>query len=208
ATLPPGVRPRPPGSVNTRFRVDLLHPGAVAPTWQDWFTGLHGRRRLALATVGALALLLLVLLAGLLPTYWRLAGDLAAVPGFRRALAARDADLGLLRSTLSALSREAARRVGWADLLTALSRETPGALKPQLVDASRTPAPAAPGPPAAAAKVDDTLRIEALTPLRPGNLPLLEVAQFMSALMRDPAVSRRFELKSWEISPAAAVTAE
>src|SRR5262249_50126393 len=152
-------------------------------------------------------LLLLVLLAGLLPTYWRLAGDLAAVPGLRRDLAARDGDLGLLRSNLTALSREAARQVRWADLLTVLSRETPGALKLLLVDASRAPAPAAPGPPGPAAKVDDTLRIEAITPLRPGNPPLLEVAQFMSALMRDPAVSRRFELKSWEIKPAAVVTA-
>ena len=48
-----------------------------------------------------------------------------------------------------------------------------------------------------------TLRIEALTPLRPGSPPLLEVAQFMAGLMRDPAVNKRFQLKSWEIKPPA-----
>jgi len=32
-----------------------------------------------------------------------------------------------------------------------------------------------------------------------GSPPLLEVAQFMAALMRDPVVSKRFQLKSWDI---------
>jgi len=32
-----------------RFSVDLLHPGHVADTWQDWFIGPQGRRRLIIA---------------------------------------------------------------------------------------------------------------------------------------------------------------
>ncbi len=63
------------------------------------------------------------------------------------------------------------------------------------------PAPGQPGQPqplpgsAAAGE----LRIEALTPLRPGPPPLLEIAQFMGGLLKDPSVARRFQLKSWEI---------
>ena len=39
---------------------------------------------------------------------------------------------------------------------------------------------------------------------RPGNPPLLDVARFMAGLMRDPAVNRRFQLKSWELKPGGA----
>jgi len=30
---------------------------------------------------------------------------------------------------------------------------------------------------------------------------LLDIAQFMAGLMRDPAMNRRFQLKRWEIKP-------
>jgi hypothetical protein len=68
------------------------------------------------------------------------------------------------------------------------------------------PAGAIQGTPAAAPRAEETLRIEALTPARPGGPPLVDVAQFMAGLMRDPAVSRRFALKSWEIKPSAIAT--
>ena len=55
--------------------------------------------------------------------------------------------------------------------------------------------------------MEETLRIEALTPARPGGPPLVDVAQFMAGLMREPAVSRRYALKSWEIKPSALATA-
>ena len=186
--------------MNARFEVDLLHPGGVARTWRDWLVGPRGWQRLALLAAGGAAILLAVLVAGILPAYWRLSGDLHAVPALRRALAARDSDLGLLRSGLGALSQEARRQVRWADLLTTLSGEIPPALKLRLVEAARVGPPAGPGlPSGAAAKLE--LRIEAITPLRPGSPPLLVAAQFMAGLMRDPAVSRRFHLKSWEIKP-------
>jgi hypothetical protein len=60
---------------------------------------------------------------------------------------------------------------------------------------------------ASAPRAEETLRIEALTSLRPGSPPLVDVAQFMAGLMRDPAVSRRFVLKSWEIKPSAVASA-
>lgn len=191
--------------MNTRFHVDLLHPGWVAETWQDWFTGPQGGRRLALAAVTGIAVLAGVVLAGILPAHWRLSSDRQAVPAMRRDLEARDTDLGLLRSNLQALSREARRQVSWTELLTTLSRHMPATLKLQLVETTRVAPPPLTGQPASPApKAEDMLHIEALTPLRPGGPPLLDVAQFITALMREPMVSRRFALRSWEIKPSAA----
>jgi hypothetical protein len=196
---------------SARFHVDLLHPGRVSRSWQDWITGSRGARHLALVTLAAALLLLAIFFAGVLPASRRLGNDLAAVPGLTRDLAARDTDLRLIRSNLQSLSQEARRQVRWADVLTTLSQQTPPGLKLQLVQVGRM-APSAgasppAGPAAAAGRAEETLRIEALTPARPGGPALVDVAHFMAGLMRDPAVSRRFALKSWEIKPAAVATA-
>ena len=189
--------------MSTRFQVDLLHPGWVAETWQEWFVGPKGARRLAMLTVGCVVVLLVVL-AAMLPTYWKLSQNLSAVPGLRRDLAARETDLSLLRSNLGALAEEARRQIRWAEVLGTLSQQIPPTLKLQLVEAARG-APAAGGQPAGTpGGSGGVLRIDAVTPLRPGSPPLLEVAQFMAGLMRDPAVNKRFELRSWEIKPSAA----
>ena len=186
-----------------RFAVDLLHPGRVAVTWQEWFIGTQGRRRLAFFALGGAGLLLLVLVGGILPTYWRLSADLDAIPRLQKDLGATEADLGLLRTNLQALATEARRQVRWADLMTAFSQQTPRALKVQAIQSTRTTLPPVPDQQPGDVRPEATLRIEALTPLRPGSPPLLEVAQFMAGLMRDPAVNKRFQLKSWEIKPPA-----
>lgn len=191
-----------------RFAVDLLHPGRVAVTWQEWFIGTQGRRRLAFFVLGGAGLLLLVLAGGILPTYWRLSADLDAIPRLQKDLGATEADLGLLRTNLQALATEARRQVRWADLMTAFSQQTPRALKVQAIQSTRTTPPPVPGQQQGDVRPESTLRIEALTPLRPGSPPLLEVAQFMAGLMRDPAVNKRFQLKSWEIKPPAGGAAD
>ena len=194
--------------MSTRFHVDLLHPGWIAPSWQEWFVGPRGVRRLALVTLGGVAALLVILVTLILPTYWRLSSDLNAVPGLRRDLAARDSDLRVLRSNLQALAEEARRQVRWADLMTTLSQQAPPTLKLQLVEAVRVAPPVAPGQqPGTPARAENTLRIDAVTPLRPGSPALLEVAKFMAGLMRDPVVNKRFQLRSWEIKPGAAASA-
>jgi hypothetical protein len=155
-------------------------------------------------------MLAIVLVVGVMPTYWRVSGDRDAVPRLQRDLAARDADLAVLRAHLYALGQEARRQMRWAELLTAFGRHTPPALRLQLVEVGRVAPPTPPAGQAAgavAARAEETLRLEAVTPLRAGSPPLLEIAQFMAALMRDPAVGRRFQLKSWEIKPPSAATA-
>ena len=188
--------------MRTRFRVDLLHPGSAPESWQDWFVGPKGVRHLTVFGLGCVAALGVVLAAVVLPTSWRLSSDLSEVPRLQRDLAQRETDLGLLRSNLQALAEEAQRQVRWAEVLTAISQQIPSALKLQLVEAVRTASPAGQGQPAGAGpKPESALRIEAVTPLRPGSPVLVEVAQFMAGLMRDPAVNKRFRLKSWEIKP-------
>ena len=94
--------------MSTRFRVDLLHPGGdlrqmgwVAQSWAEWFTSPDAPRRLALFSLSCAAVLVVILVAVILPPYWRLSSDLNAVPGLRRDAAARQTDhrrcLGRLR---------------------------------------------------------------------------------------------------------------
>jgi hypothetical protein len=188
--------------VNTRFRVDLLHPGSVAESWQDWLTGPVGGQRLAGFAIAGLGLLLLITVAGILPTYWQLRRDRGAEPALRAELAARDADLRLLRSNLQALATEARRQVRWGELLTAFSQQIPPDVKLQVVEMSRPAAPAA-GAGRPPARTDEALRITAVTPLRSGSPPLLDVSQFLGGLTRDPAMTSRFEIRSWELRPSA-----
>ena len=192
-----------------RFQIDLLHPGRVAQTWQEWFVGPQGRRRLALFSAVAAGVLLLVLIGGILPTYWRLSSDLRQLPRLQKDLAASEADLTLLRTNIQALTNEAKRQVRWAELLNTFSQQIPPTIKLQKLEAVRvSAAPTGPprpaGQPAPTVATEELLRIDAVTPVRPGSPPLLEIAQFMAGLMRDPAVNRRFQLKSWEIKPPAA----
>jgi hypothetical protein len=194
--------------VNARFRVDLLHPGWVAESWEGWLAGPFGARRLAAVAVGGLGALLLVVVAGILPTYWQLNRDRSAEPALRAELATRDADLRVLRSNLQALSTEARRQVRWSELLTALSQQIPPEVKLQLVESARpaAPAPGAPQAPGTAVKTDEMLRIDAITPARPGSPPLVDVSRFLGGLVRDPAMHKRFDVRSWEIKPVAAIT--
>ena len=197
--------------MSTRFRVDLLHPGVdlrqaggFAQNWEEWFTGPTGMRRLALFGLACAAVLIVVLVAGILPPYWQLSKDLSAVPGLRRDLAAREQDLNLLRSNLSALSDEARKQVRWGEVLGTLAQQIPATLRLQSLDVSTNVPGAGAGPQAPpSGRPENLLRIDAVTPLRPGSPPLLEVAQFMAGIMRDPAVNKRFQLKSWEIKPSA-----
>jgi hypothetical protein len=192
-----------------RFSVDLLHPGHVADTWQDWFIGPQGRRRLIVASGISAGVLLLVVLALILPVRLRLSENVGAIPKLRADLATLDGELNVLRQDIQALSVEAKRQIRWAEVLNAFRQQIPATLKLQKVESGgpgAAPAGAAPGqsgqsqsqaqPGLAGA---GELRIEALTPLRPGPPPLLEIAQFMGGLLKDPAVSGRYQLKSWEI---------
>lgn len=191
--------------MSSRFVIDLLRPGRVAQTWQEWFTGAQGRRRLVFFVLGGIGLLLLILVGGILPTYWRLSDDLNALPNLRRDLAATESDLNVLRTNLAALTAEARRQVRWAELMNAFSQQTPATMKLVKLEAVRVaPPPPPPGQPATEARPEGVLRIEAVTPQLPGSPPLLEIAQFMAGLMRDPSVNKRFTLKSWEIRPPTA----
>ena len=201
--------------MTTPFRVDLLHPGQdlrqigwMAKNWEEWFVGREAPRRLALFALGALVVLGVILVAAVLLPLWQLSSNVTVeLPRLRRDLAARDTDLNLLKSNLGALSEESRRQVRWAELLATLGREIPPGMKLSLVDASST-APAPGQGQAGGARPEGVLRIDAVTPVRVGSPPLLDVAQFMAALMRDPVVSKRFQLKSWDIkSPSNAPAA-
>ncbi len=190
-----------------RFTVDLLHPGRVARTWQDWFVGTQGRRRLILAA-GGCGVVLVIGGAVLAVESWRLSGPESDLPRLRQEMAKRDGDVRVLKADLQALAVEAKRQVRWAEVMTAFSQQIPPSLKLTKVEALRAaPGPAPPpGQPAPAVQAagEGELRFDAVTLLKPGSPNMIEIAQFMAGLMKDPAVNKRFQLKSWDIKPSAA----
>ena len=196
--------------MSARFRVDLLHPGEdlrqigwMAKSWEDWFVGPDAGRHLGLITLGCFLILVVFLVAGILPSLKRSDSLSAGLPALRKDLADAGTNLNLLRANLGALSQEARRQVRWGDILVALAQQIPPTLKLQNVGSARVASTGTASPqPGTPAVFENTLRIEAVTPMRPGSQPLLEVAQLMAGLMRDPAVNRRFQLKSWDIKPA------
>jgi len=189
--------------MSARFTLDLLHPGHVADTWQDWFIGPQGGRRLVLAAGVCAGVILLVVIVLVLPPTFRLSTDQGAIPRLRADLATRDGNLNLLRQDLQALGVEAKRQVRWADVLSAFRHQTPPTIKLQKVEVAVAPAPPAPPPGQTQAQgilaSGGELKIEAVTPLRPGPPPLLEIATFMGGLLKDPAIAKRYRLKSWEL---------
>ena len=191
--------------MHTRFNVDLLHPGWGVHNWYDWFVDPRAPRRLAVFTLGCVAVLVIVLAGVILPARLRLSATVNALPGLRRDLEARQNDLTVLRANLGGLTQEAKRQVRWADVLTALSQQIPAALKLEVVDATRAALPGAPHPPGGPPPArESVLRISSVTPLRPGSQPLADVAQFIAGLMREPTVNERFQVGSWEIKPGPA----
>jgi hypothetical protein len=192
--------------MSARFTLDLLHPGHVADSWQDWFIGPQGGRRLLIAAGICAGIILLVVIVLVLPPTFRLSTDQGAIPRLRADLGTREGNLNLLRQDLQALGVEAKRQVRWADLLNAFRHQTPPTIKLQKVEAGVAPAPPAPPPGQTLAQgivpTGGELKIEAVTPLRPGPPPLLEIATFMGGLLKDPAVERRYRLKSWELKQA------
>ena len=132
--VPPGLRARPPGTMSARFALDLLHPGHVADSWQDWFVGPQGARRLLVVAGICAGVILLVVITLVLPPTFRLSRDQGAIPKLRADLATRDGNLSLLRQDLQALGVEAKRQVRWADVLNAFRRQTPPTIKLQKVE--------------------------------------------------------------------------
>jgi len=189
--------------MSARFTLDLLHPGHVAASWQDRFVGPQGGRRLVVAAGICAGVILLVVIVLVLPPTFRLSRDQGAIPKLRADLATRDGNLSLLRQDLQALGVEAKRQVRWADVLNAFRRQTPPTIELQKVEAGVPPAPRAlpPGqtPAQGVAAGGGELKIEAVTPLRAGPPPLLEIASFMGGVLKDPAIDRRYRLKSWEL---------
>ena len=110
--------------MSARFALDLLHPGHVADSWQDWFVGPQGARRLLIVAGICAGVILLVVITLVLPPTFRLSRDQGAIPKLRADLATRDGNLSLLRQDLQALGVEAKRQVRWADILNAFRRQT------------------------------------------------------------------------------------
>src|SRR5262249_52172187 len=150
-----------------------------------------------------------VVRALILPVRLRLSENVGAIPKLRAALATRDGDLTVLRQDIQALSVEAKRQVRWAEVLNAFRQQIPPTLKLQKVESGGPAAvaggaaPGQPGQPQPQGQAGGAgaggPATQALTPPRTRQPPRLEIAQFMGGLLKAPAVSGRYQLRSWEI---------
>jgi hypothetical protein len=196
--------------MSPRFTVDLASPGRAQRSRWDWFLGPDGPRRLAILAVAGIVLVLLIGVGGLLPRYWRYSSELQTIAKLRVDAAAADKELSTLQASLRDLDAGALRQVRWAEILPALSKSLPGTLRIDRVTLGKGLRQGPPGTAAAAnakpdAKPGDAksgdlmLQIDASTTMVSGGSRLVDIANFMAAVAADPAVSRRFQLKTWDI---------
>jgi hypothetical protein len=197
------------------FTIDLLRPGRAQRSRRDWFLGVEGGRHLVMVAAASAVVIAVVMIGGVLPGYVRYSSEVQSVARLRGDLAAADKELATRRASLRDLDAGALRQVRWAEVLPALSRWAPEALRIERVSLETPGRRAAGKPPAATAPTADgkprdpksagtnapelLLQIDASSTLVPGGARLVEIANFMAALANDPAVTRRFHLKTWEV---------
>jgi hypothetical protein len=158
---------------------------------------------------GGIVLVALIAVGGLLPRYWRYSSELQSIAKLRVDAAAAEKELSTLQASLRDLDAGVLRQVRWAEILPALSKSLPGTLRIDRITLSRGlrqgqsgTAPAAAKPDAKPGDVknaDLVLQIDASTNIVPGGSRLVDIANFMAAVSTDPVVSRRFQLKTWDI---------
>jgi len=189
--------------MSPRFTIDLARPGRAQRSRWDWFLGPDGVRHLALIGVGGLLLVLLVGVGGVLPRYWRYASELQSIAKLRMDVTAAEKELSTLQASLRDVDAGARRQVRWSQILPALSRALPATMRIDRLTLGNGARPQTGGS-ANASKPDGkaselVLQIDASTPMVPGSARLVDIANFMAAVAKDPAVAPRFQLKTWEV---------
>ena len=190
--------------MTTQFAIDLTHPGRSQRSPWEWFLGPAGPRHLTIVATAGVAIVALVALGGVLPRYLRHSSEIQSIAKLRREVTTADNELATLRTNLRALGAEARRQARWSELLPALSKWLPGTLRIDRVSLAKVPRQPQPTEtqPGDPKPVDLVLQIEATTSVVPGGARLVEIANFMSALARDPVLAPRFQLKTWDVRPA------
>jgi len=195
--------------MSPRFTLDLARPGRAQRSPWEWFVGPDGIRHLAIVGIGGVLLVVLVAVGGVLPRYWRYASEMQSIARLRLDVASADKELSTLQASLREVEAGARRQVRWSQILPALSRALPGTLRIDRITLGKGARPAGAGSAAAASRpvekagdgkaTELLLQIDASTQMVPGGARLVDIANFMAALAKDPAVAPRFQLKTWEV---------
>jgi hypothetical protein len=191
------------------FNIDLARPGRAQRSKWDWFLGPDGARHLAMVIAGGVGLVVLVGAAGLLPRYLEYSSEVQSIAKLRADVAAADRELSTLQASLRDVDAGARRRVRWSEILPVLSRSLPATLRIDRITLSKG-SPPPKGTAASSTRLTESkpgdakanelvLQIDASTTVVPGGSRLVDIANFMSDVAKDPAVNRRFQLKTWEV---------
>jgi len=194
--------------MSPRFTLDLARPGRAQRSRWEWFVGPDGVRHLSIIGIGGVLLVVLVGVGGVLPRYWRYASEMQSIARLRLDVASADKELSTLQASLREVEAGARRQVRWSQILPALSRALPGTLRIDRITLGKGARPLGGSAAAASKPVDKAadgkatelvLQIDASTHMVPGGARLVDIANFMAAVAKDPAVAPRFQLKTWEV---------
>ena len=190
--------------MSTYFNIDLAHPGQAQRSRSDWFFGTQGPRHLAMVAGAGLALIAVIAVGGVVPRYYKYSRELSTIATLKRDVATATTEAGTLRASLGDLGKETRRQVRWSELLPALGRHMPQSLRIDRITLAKAAKPTGqPRPGEVVTPAGDlVLQIDGSTPMVSGGSRLVEVANFMAALAKEPTVERRFEVKTWEVKSA------
>lgn len=186
----------------TTFRIDLTNPGEFARSWQDWFVGPSGAKRLKYSYIGG-ALAILAIVAYVVPMQYDLVKERDRVKQLNQKITQRQKDLANQRTQFQGIIELGKFEVVWSDVLVALSRTMPNNVwlrSMEFVEQAPAPRPQAVAP-KEGQKATQMLRLVLVTTLRPGATHLVDINKFLNDLAQDPGF-KRFQLQDWEVSLA------
>ncbi len=185
----------------TTFHIDILHVGEFAKTWEDWFVGPQGLRRLVVSYIIA-AIVVATMIVIAIPNKRSLYEEGRTIQELRQKIAKRQKDLKDQQTQFRGIVELGRYEVAWAGVLRALSESMPTDLWLQSIEFIDVPS--IPKPRAVAAKkppapVEQLFRIVLVAPLLPGSGNLIDVNKFLRDLGQDSSFKKRFRLKDWQV---------
>jgi len=185
----------------TTFHIDILHVGEFAKTWEDWFVGLQGLRRLVVSYIIA-AIVVATMIVIAIPDKRSLYEEGRTIQGLRKKIAKKQKDLKDQQTQFLGIVELGRYEVAWAGVLRALSASMPTHLWLQsieFIDVSSTPKPRAVAAKQPSAPAEQLFRIVLVAPLLPGSGNLVDVNKFLSDLGQESSFKKRFRLKDWQV---------
>ena len=186
------------------FKIDILHVGGFARTWEDWFVGRQALKRLAVGYIIA-AIVVATIIGVSIPRKRSLYEEGRTINGLKQKIAQRKKDFKDQRAQFRGILQLARYEVAWSGVLRALSGSMPKDLwlrSIEFIDVPSTPKPRAVAAKEAEVFSQQLFRLVLVAPLSPGSGHLVDVNKFLNDLSQNSSFQKRFRLKDWQVAPS------